>query len=208
MPTTPEDWHPVDIDDLEPSAWDALQHQGSALVVAGPGAGKTEVLAQRAAYLLQTGLCPAPYRILAISFKRDAAENLARRVQSRCTEPESRRFVSLTFDAFTKSLVDRFSAAVPDPWRPTRPYEVILPKKREIDNFLDQVRLNAPAPWRDEVAGLGGTTFEPRTVGTQRLPAGTSAPKTGVQFALRRWWDERLGRGAPDSHFHLLEPAG
>ena len=51
------------------------------LVVAGPGAGKTELLAQRANYLLETGGCPDPRHILAISFKKDAADNLAARIE-------------------------------------------------------------------------------------------------------------------------------
>ena len=55
-----EDWRPHGIEDLEPAAWRALRHEGSACVVAGPGAGKTEFLAQRAAYLLETGICPPP----------------------------------------------------------------------------------------------------------------------------------------------------
>ena len=40
-----EDWRPSGINDLEPAAWNALRHAGSACVVAGPGAGKTEFLA-------------------------------------------------------------------------------------------------------------------------------------------------------------------
>lgn len=72
----PEAWRPVGIEDLEPAAWEALRHPGSTSVVAGPGAGKTEFLAQRATYLLQTGVCKPPFRILAIAFKRDAADNL------------------------------------------------------------------------------------------------------------------------------------
>jgi len=106
------DWRPIDVDDLEPSAWSALRDVGNVAVVAGPGAGKTEFLAQRAAYLLQTGICPWPYRILAISFKRDAAANLGRRVTARVPE-HANRFVSMTFDAFTKGLVDRFALALP-----------------------------------------------------------------------------------------------
>lgn len=76
----PQDWRPRGIDDLEPDGWRALRQDGSTCIVAGPGAGKTEFLAQRAAYLLETGLCPAPCRVLAISFKGDAADNLAARV--------------------------------------------------------------------------------------------------------------------------------
>lgn len=84
MPVAPENWRPQGVDDLEPRAWDALRETAqSVCVTAGAGAGKTEFLAQKAAYLLQTGLCAAPKRILAISFKRDAAQNLAARVRQR-----------------------------------------------------------------------------------------------------------------------------
>lgn len=99
-------WAPAGIAELEPAAWAALRDEGCTAVVAGPGAGKTEFLAQRAAFLLQTGLCRAPRRILAISYKRGSAANLGRRVADRVTE-HAGRFVSLTFDAFTKGLVDR-----------------------------------------------------------------------------------------------------
>ena len=97
----PADWKPVGVSQLEPNAWNALRHEGSSFVVAGPGAGKTEFLAQRADYLFQTRACPPPHSILAISFKRDAARNLADRVRAR-TPDSIHRFDSLTFDAFTK----------------------------------------------------------------------------------------------------------
>ena len=63
-----EHWQPQGIDDLEPNAWQALRRRESISVIAGPGAGKTEFLAQKAAYLLETGLCPPNKKILAISF--------------------------------------------------------------------------------------------------------------------------------------------
>ena len=197
VPTRPikvssEDWRPVDIGDLEPNAWTALRRTASTLIVAGPGSGKTEFLAQRAAYLLQTKLCPEPYRILAISFKVEAADNLARRVQSRCTESESRRFVSLTFDAFTKSLVDRFSAAIPEHWRPTKPYEVFLPDPGDVDAFLDAAQRAAPSHLKGEVAGLRIADFESRTIGRMRLPEQPTTPKSGTDFAAQRWWTQLL----------------
>jgi superfamily I DNA/RNA helicase len=140
----PEDWRPRGIDDLEPAAWNALRHTGSACVVAGPGAGKTEFLAQRAVYLVETGICRAPHRVLAISFKTDAASNLAPRVRQRCLPDLADRFVSLTFDSFTKSLVDRFLNAIPADWRPTRPYEIAFPKPKQAGGFLTLARLSAP----------------------------------------------------------------
>ena len=93
------------------------------LVVAGPGAGKTELLAQRASYLLDTGTCAAPKRILAISFKRDAASNIEKRVRERCGDLAN-LFDSFTFDAFFKSLVDRFRHGLIDSFRPTADYTI------------------------------------------------------------------------------------
>ncbi|MGN7709720.1 UvrD-helicase domain-containing protein [Agrobacterium radiobacter] len=189
----PQDWRPRGIDDLEPDAWRALRQPGSTCVVAGPGAGKTEFLAQRAAYLLETGLCPAPYRVLAISFKGDAADNLAARVRKRCPPELANRFTSLTFDAFTKGLVDRFQSAIPIDWRPTRPYEIAFPAYRQVAGFLDLTRLAAPAQWQAEIAGLSAGNFESRHVGAYRLPIVRPAPQTGTEFTIHRWWAGQLG---------------
>ncbi|BAX63992.1 DNA helicase UvrD [Burkholderia stabilis] len=134
----PQDWRPQGVDDLEGRAWDAIREtERNVLVTAGAGAGKTEFLAQKASYLLQTGICAAPKRILAISFKRDAARNLAERVAKRCTPDQARRFDSYTFDAFAKGLVDRFRAAIPEPYRPPADYRVIMPSRRDYTEFLD-----------------------------------------------------------------------
>jgi DNA helicase-2/ATP-dependent DNA helicase PcrA len=120
----PEEWVPVGVESLEPTAMDVVCSDHNALVVAGPGAGKTELLAQRACFLLETGTCPAPRRILAISFKRDAAKNLTDRVRQRCGD-RAKRFDSFTLDAFAKTLVDRFMPGLPDDWRPKVGYEVM-----------------------------------------------------------------------------------
>ena len=81
---SPTQWQPQGIAELEPVAEKAVRSGRNSIVIAGPGAGKTELLAQRACYLLQTGVCPRPQCILAISFKRDAARNLYERVRLRC----------------------------------------------------------------------------------------------------------------------------
>ncbi len=85
-------WQPVGVTSLEPTALETVLSSGNRLVVAGPGAGKTELLAQRACYLLQTGACKPHRQILAISFKRDAAANLQERVRRRCGDELARRF--------------------------------------------------------------------------------------------------------------------
>jgi superfamily I DNA/RNA helicase len=183
----PAAWRPRGVGDLEPNAWTALREQGCVAVVAGPGAGKTEFLAQRAAYLLQTGICPASRRILAISFKTDAAANLAQRVEQRCPPELARRFVSQTFDSFTKGLVDRFLDAIPAGWRPTRPYSLLFPTRNQIEGFLDHARRAADPKWSGEIAAISPFRFEPVVVGPFEIPLRASAPATGAEYAAAAW---------------------
>lgn len=106
---TAERWKPADDLKLEPHALEAAtETQDSVALGAGPGAGKTEMLAQRADFLLRTGACPYPQRILAISFKVDAAHNLKSRVRQRCGPELAARLDSHTFHAFAKRIIDRF----------------------------------------------------------------------------------------------------
>lgn len=102
-------WKPADGLTLEPNALRAVKERTRSLALtAGPGAGKTEMLAQRADFLLRTGSCRYPKRILAISFKVDASSNLKERVKRRCGSELASRFDSYTFHAFAKRIIDRF----------------------------------------------------------------------------------------------------
>jgi len=104
-----EEWQPADGLTLEPNAKRAAKARKRCLALtAGPGAGKTEMLAQRADFLLLTGTCRYPKRILAISFKVDASRNLTERVERRCGRDLASRFDSYTFHAFAKRIIDRF----------------------------------------------------------------------------------------------------
>jgi len=104
-----EQWIPADGLTLEPNAMKAAKEQEKCLALtAGPGAGKTEMLAQRADFLFRTGTCRYPKRILAISFKVDASTNLKERVKRRCGSELASRFDSYTFHAFAKRIIDRF----------------------------------------------------------------------------------------------------
>jgi superfamily I DNA/RNA helicase len=80
-----------------------------------------------------------PQRILAISYKRDAAYNLTQRVSARCHPEQAHRFDSLTFDAFAKSLVDRFGQALPKAWRPTPDYEIAQARDLIVREFLQSL---------------------------------------------------------------------
>lgn len=105
----PDLWIPANNLTLEPNALTAVKERHRSLALtAGPGAGKTEMLAQKADFLLRTGVCHYPKRILAISFKKDASSNLKERVQLRCGKNLSRRFDSFTFHAFAKRIIDKY----------------------------------------------------------------------------------------------------
>lgn len=105
----PEDWSPSEGIVLEPNAEIAVREQQRCVALtAGPGAGKSELLAQRADYLLTTGACRYPKRILAIAFKIDASNNLKERVWRRCGSAYAGRFDSYTFHGFAKKIIDRF----------------------------------------------------------------------------------------------------
>ena len=137
-----EMWIPVDGMILEENALEVVKSNNNMLVIAGPGAGKSELLAQRACYLLQTDECKEPRRILAVSFKKDAAVNIKDRVVKRCGSELASRFDSMTFDAFAKSLVDQFLNAIPIQYRPLRNYEIIdekelvkLLRENEVFNY-------------------------------------------------------------------------
>lgn len=108
-----ENWSPIDGLSLEPNALvAATMLKSNVVVAAGPGAGKTELLAQRADFLLRTGSCPYPRRILAVSFKVDAARNLRDRVRLRSGPQFAARFDSFTFHAFAKRIIDNYRPAL------------------------------------------------------------------------------------------------
>ncbi len=189
----PEEWQPVDVDELEPSAETAVRSTRSVLVTAGPGAGKTELLAQRGCYLLQTGLCSSPRKILAVSFKVDAAANLRRRVGHRCGD-DARRFHSVTLDAFAKGLVDRFRMGLPTEYRPAARFAPRLapPRDPELSSFLQELE---PPPELGGDAALAaiprGAFYESDVVG-RPLPWPEESSPTLRQWAGKVYWQDAV----------------
>lgn len=155
----PATWQPADGLDLESTAEHVVKSRRNILVIAGPGAGKTELLAQRACYLLETGICPDPARILAVSFKRDAAWHLKDRVIKRAGRELSNRFDSLTFDAFAKGLLDRFIRLLPTDIRPTLDYRIDHLTDRELDNELRGLSGSHPLLTSRAVASIRPSEF-------------------------------------------------
>lgn len=205
----PEEWTPVGVDSLEPAADIVVRSDSNSLVVAGPGAGKTELLAQRACYLLETGSCPAPRRILAICFKRDAAKNLGDRVRRRCGD-RAVRFDSSTLDAFAKGLVDRFLLGLPSAWRPRPGYEVRTAPlhPQAMREWIRKAGVPAGSPvldvqsWSDSEVR---STFDKLSHG-HPLPYGGAEVTDTTRFLGLRWWAEQLTlpSGNPSLSFPML----
>lgn len=201
MAISPTLWKPIGIKALELNADKAVRTGGNVLVIAGPGAGKTELLAQRACFLLQTEACPPPRRILAISFKRDAARNLRDRVVQRCGSVLAARFDSYTFDSFCKNLVDRFLMSIPEAFRPTSPYRILDGKAFNESKILDFV-LQIPASvlklgTNDRNSLNGKKTY--RTGLIRTLPIGSWAtPTSNEQVAGIALW-HYLIHGSPSA---------
>ncbi|MRV70614.1 AAA family ATPase [Duganella sp. FT92W] len=191
----PEAWLPVGVTALEANALKVVRSDAHRSVLAGPGAGKTELLAQRAAYLLQTGICPSPRRILAIAFKRDAARNLSSRVATRCHPGHASRLDSVTFDAFAKSLLDRFGQTLPNEWRPTSDYEIVFSTDAIIRQVLQSTSKECTnAETAARIRAINIKTFERRHVVHQRLP-NSKLPLTSWQnIAAKNYW-QRMLRG-------------
>lgn len=115
-------WSPKGDIILEKAAIEAVKDVANCLVIAGPGAGKTELLAQKLDYLFSTNKCVSPKKILALSFKTDAASNLKERIKKRYGDEYASRFTSLTYSAFEKRILDQFRNTLPDDIRPAKDY--------------------------------------------------------------------------------------
>lgn len=183
---SPNDWTPSLGILLDGKALEIVKSNKSLSILAGPGAGKTELLAQKAAYLLTTGLCPPPLRILAISFKVDAARNLLERVSKRCESAQHRRFESITIDSFAKRIVDQFAEALPANLRPSPNYKIMYASRHTWDEFRDSHGNAHPI-----IRSLNNTQLE-HLIFSKIPDLETNRKATELEQAHAAWWKEAL----------------
>jgi superfamily I DNA/RNA helicase len=183
---------------MEPAALQVIRSKTHCSVVAGPGAGKTELLAQLADYLLETGTCPYPRRILAISFKKDAARNLKKRIEKRCGAEVARRFDSFTFDAFAKGFLDRFLSSLPENWRPTKDYEILFPTRDMYNDLFRRLADRVESTrGKSSIWALAADTFERDYVVRQPLGPEWADRSSAGAWAAGQWWHEQLKEVRP-----------
>jgi superfamily I DNA/RNA helicase len=197
MFVSPEEWKPTPGITLEGTALEVVRSPSSISVLAGPGAGKTELLAQRAAFLLNTGICPPPRRILAIAFKVDAARNLRDRVAQRCEPETASRFESLTLHAFAKRTLDQFREALDLSLLPTPDYKVIFPNRDSWDEFQ---RIEAD----DHPEAHAYNFAQASDILSVRLPDFNEHNPSTQELVRRRWWEVNLGRRPSTLSFDMI----
>lgn len=88
----------------------AVKHRdGPALVVSGPGSGKTKVITHRVAYLLSKGADPST--IVAVTFTNRAANEMKSRVEDLVGKGFSRGLTCSTFHSYCWRLIRKWSKA-------------------------------------------------------------------------------------------------
>jgi DNA helicase-2/ATP-dependent DNA helicase PcrA len=94
---------------------EAILHEGSPLlIIAGPGSGKTEVLAWRVANLVRSGKF-LPENILAVTFTERAALGLKDRIQQKLPNTNVEAMQVSTIHGFASQLLRRYRAQSPLP---------------------------------------------------------------------------------------------
>ncbi len=92
--------------DVNPAQWQAIQHQGShLLIVAGPGTGKTHTLTYRICHIIPQ--LQANQRILAITFTNKAAQEMEERLKRRLDHDAGKVLVG-TFHSVCLSWIRQF----------------------------------------------------------------------------------------------------
>ncbi|NQS96953.1 MAG: UvrD-helicase domain-containing protein [candidate division Zixibacteria bacterium] len=95
------------LDTLNPEQREAvIRTDGSVLVLAGAGSGKTRVLTHKVAYLLQEGIAK-PWEVLAVTFTNKAAGDMKSRIE-RLLDSDLRNMWVGTFHSLFARIVRRF----------------------------------------------------------------------------------------------------
>ncbi len=140
----------------------AVAHgDGPAIVLAGPGSGKTRVIVERAVRLIDEELA-RPEQLLVLTFSRKAATDLRERIAARLQRSYA-SFPVTTFHAFCLALLTRDAA---EPPRLARPAE----RRRAMRSGAR--RRGQPRPAPDERARRGGSRASPSSATTtSRCPS-------------------------------------
>lgn len=128
---------------ISPEDWSDLiaRTDGTQLIIGGPGTGKTELLARRAAHLINSGIAPSD-GILALTFSRETASDL----RGRMTAGARRSFGELsvgTFHGFARALVEEHCQTLLGGTRPP----MVLTTPEQIQFVRETLGEESPGDW-------------------------------------------------------------
>ncbi len=126
----------------------AIEHNGSTVVLAGPGSGKTHTLVEKVCHLLEHHV-PEPHSVACLTFNTDAVNEFTVRLRTRGQRPGRRLFLG-TVHGFCLTRVIRPYGHLTD--RPTlRDHEVLSAKGQLTlrQQALDMRGVNEDARWFD-----------------------------------------------------------
>ncbi|MFH1233880.1 MAG: UvrD-helicase domain-containing protein [Patescibacteria group bacterium] len=130
------------LENLNPEQSEAVCHKdGPLLIVAGAGTGKTAVIAQRVAYIIEQGWAKAD-EILALTFTEKAAGEMADRVEALLPIGYVDLWIS-TFHSFCETILKQHSLAIglPAGFKLLNGFEQWALVKKNLDKFdLDYYR--------------------------------------------------------------------
>jgi UvrD/REP helicase N-terminal domain len=101
------------------------------------------------------------------------------------------RFTSMTFDSFTKSIVDRFKDLLPPAWAISGTYRIGFASQVEVRDFLGNLAAGAPEKFRSGLYGIRQAGFITNLVGSYRLEPEPQEPATAQDYAIQRWWAQK-----------------
>ncbi len=122
---------------LDPDQQKAAQHsEGHAVVLAGPGSGKTRTIVCRVAQLYERGL--SPDQVLCITFSRAAAEEMRNRIQELTHIPAKRLNNVCTFHSLALKIVKEASQNIQIclPGDVKRLLRTFVPKGEDINEIV------------------------------------------------------------------------
>ena len=95
----------------------------------------------------------------------------------------------MTFDAFTKGIVDRFRASLPEYWQLRGSYEIDFPRREAVAGFLNDLGGMSRA-WRNDLYGIRRETFLSTVLGSYRLPLEPEPAASAEELAVLKWWEQ------------------
>ncbi len=100
----------------------------------------------------------------------------------------------MTFDAFTKSIVDRFCTLLPNEWELSADYTIKFFTKRDVSAFFRDIGGDLDKASAQAIYALSPETFLSNVLGVAELPSIPSEQqpaRSASDYAVKEWWKQK-----------------